>query len=169
MPETGLFFSSSTGNCQTIARIITNCFKPHAVEVHDVMHTKGSLIDNYKNLIFGIPTWSKSKIHEDWQDFLPQVPIGLLKRKKIAIYGSADQRTYPDNFADGMGILYLWLLEHQGRIVGSWPTTGYAFRRSQAMVNGKFIGLVLDEDVQPHLTKTRVAQWVDQLKTEFEL
>ena len=169
MPDTGLFFASSTGNCETIARIISKFFLPHIVEIHDVMHAQGKTIEQYKNLIFGIPTWNRHDIHEDWKDFLPAISSLSLKRKKIAIYGSADQRTYPDNFADSLGMLYLWLIEHKAKIVGSWPVTGYNFRRSQAVIGGKFVGLVLDEDVQPSLTPIRVEQWVNTLKIEFDL
>jgi flavodoxin I len=169
MSDTGLFFASTTGNCETIARIIAKCFKPYGVCIHDVMHTSGKTIDNYQNLIFGIPSWFKRNIHEDWQEFLPMVHPASLKEKKIAIYGSADQKSYPDNFADGMAMLYFWLLNHQANIVGSWPVTGYNFRKSQALIDGKFIGLVIDEDVQSHLTAARVSQWVENLKTEFKL
>jgi flavodoxin I len=169
MASTGLFFASTTGNCQTIARIISDHFLPHTVEIHDVMHTPGSSIEKYNNLIFGIPTWHKLDMHEDWQDFLPYIRVSSLQGKKLAIYGSADQHTYPDNFADGIGLLYHWLAGHKTQIVGSWPSGGYTFRRSQALVNGNFVGLVLDEDFQSDLTTIRVRQWVEQLKTEFEI
>jgi flavodoxin I len=167
MPDIGLFFASSTGNCETVARIIAKYFLPDKIDVHDVMHAQASSLKNYKFLIFGIPTWNKHTLHEDWDDFLKDVKPDMLKNKVIALYGSADQHSYPDNFADSMGMLFFWLEGLSAKIIGSWPVEGYSFRRSMALHKGKFVGLVLDEDAQPHLTSDRIKKWVENLKTEF--
>jgi flavodoxin I len=167
MSDIGLFFASSTGNCQTISLLIAKAFAPYTVDIFDVMHTKGQFIVNYNYLIFGVPTWDRYQLHEDWQIFLTAIKPENLKSKKIALYGSGDQHTFPDNFVDGMGLLYNWFVRKNADIVGSWPAGGYNFRRSLALRNDKFIGLALDEDFQMEMTSGRVNEWVQHLKNEF--
>ena len=54
-------------------------------------------------------------------------------------------------------------------IVGNWPTEGYTFESSKALLeDGKhFVGLCIDEDRQPELTAGRVEQWVKQVYDEM--
>jgi flavodoxin I len=49
-------------------------------------------------------------------------------------------------------------------VIGSWSTEGYQFSRSFAVIDEKFVGLVLDHHNQPELTKTRIINWIDQVK-----
>jgi len=51
--------------------------------------------------------------------------------------------------------------------VGAWPTEGYDFSVSKAVVDGKFLGLAIDEDNQKNLTQGRIEKWVQQIKSEF--
>lgn len=46
---------------------------------------------------------------------------------------------------------------------------GYDFNESKAVVDGKFLGLAIDEDNQSDMTELRVKSWVSQLKKEFSL
>jgi flavodoxin I len=53
-------------------------------------------------------------------------------------------------------------------IVGYWPTEGYHFEASKALVDDKhFVGLGIDEDRQPEQTAERVAAWCQQLREEM--
>ncbi|NQE37327.1 Flavodoxin [Microcoleus sp. IPMA8] len=83
--------------------------------------------------------------------------------------GTGDQEGYPDNFMDAMGILAEKISEQGGETVGYWPVEGYDFNESKAVVNGKFLGLAIDEDNQSDLTESRIKSWVSQLKKEFSL
>jgi flavodoxin I len=167
MSDIGMFYASSTGNCQTVAMLISKEFSPFTVDVFDVMHTTGEIMIPYKFLIFGIPTWDKYRIHEDWKGILPTIPYSQLGNKKIAMYGLGDQKIFPDNFADGLGLLYTIFAKSNAKIIGSWPASGYNFRRSLALRKDHFIGLVLDEDIQMELTPGRVKEWVKSLKQEL--
>ncbi|MBI9109306.1 MAG: hypothetical protein JEZ04_21345 [Spirochaetales bacterium] len=60
--------------------------------------------------------------------------------------------------------LYEAVKETADELVGSWPADGYSFTESKAIVDGKFIGLVLDEDNQPELTEDRIEEWTACLK-----
>jgi hypothetical protein len=49
-------------------------------------------------------------------------------------------------------------------IVGGWPTEGYTFEQSAAVVDGRFVGLVIDQRTQGLLTEARLDAWVDQVR-----
>jgi flavodoxin I len=169
MPKIGLFFGSSTGNSENVARMIAQSFKPHHIDIHDVIHDKSHIINNYSSLIFGIPSWNKHYQQDDWYYFLPKITTANFSGKKVALYGLGDQINYSDNFVDSMGRMYDWLTERKATVVGQWPVVGYRFRKSKAVRNGKFVGLVLDEDTQYQLTLPRIKMWVENLKNEFEI
>jgi len=59
--------------------------------------------------------------------------------------------------------------EQGGETVGYRPIDGYDFNESKAVVDGKFLGLAIDEDNQSDLTESRIKSWVSQLKREFSL
>ena len=59
------------------------------------------------------------------------------------------------------------MLENNAVLVGQVSTEGYEFDESTAVVNGKFLGLPVDEDFEPELTDERVENWVKQISTDF--
>ncbi len=63
------------------------------------------------------------------------------------------------------------IVESKGAIVvGNWPTDGYEFEASKALIDeNTFIGLCIDEDRQSELTEERVTKWVNQLSDEMYL
>lgn len=168
MSKIGLFFGSSTGNCESVARMIAHSFRPLKVDIHDVIHSKKLILSDYSILIFGIPSWNKHYLQDDWHYFLPKINSIDFTDKRVALYGLGDQVNYADNFVDTMGRVYDWLTERKATIIGHWPVAGYHFRKSKAIRDGKFVGLVLDEDTQYQLTLSRVKIWVESLKKDFE-
>jgi flavodoxin I len=169
MSDIGLFFGSSTGNSETIARMIAGHFKPFELDIFDVIQTPADLVLKYKRLIFGVPSWNSHPFQNDWKDFLPGISELNFRNIKVALYGLGDQVTYAENFVDEMGIMYDWLIAREAEIIGFWPTDGYSFKRSAALRQGMFVGLALDEDTQYGLTSSRVGKWVKNLKKEFDL
>ncbi len=167
MEKVGIFYGSSTGNSQIIAYMIRKKIGLKTTDIYDVSNTDATQVIPYKNLIFGVSTWGDGEIQDDWKEYLNKLNDIPLHKKKIALYGLGDQFTYYENFLDGMGILHSLLSGKNCSFVGSWPTEGYIFHNSKALVGGKFVGLALDEDAQYEHTGFRVEKWVDQLKNEF--
>lgn len=91
-----------------------------------------------------------------------------MKGKKVAIYGLADQVGYPENFADGVGILARLLRDRGAEIVGQTDIDNYTFESSHAIENGQFLGLVLDQENQARLSKKRIENWLEDLKNIFK-
>jgi flavodoxin I len=72
----------------------------------------------------------------------------------------------PQYYCDAAGELYD-LFEKAGcNMVGFTSTDGYEHSASKAERDGKFIGLMCDEDNQYDLSEDRAKAWVDQLKGE---
>ena len=99
--------------------------------------------------------------------FLENFPTLYTRDKRLAMYGLGDQKEYPDSFTDALVILYNKMHNLGYTIVGKWPNNGYEFNQSKALVNGSFVGLVIDEDNQPELTHAKVEEWVKMLRLQL--
>ncbi len=66
-----------------------------------------------------------------------------------------------------MGLLGKLIKNPGGEIFGKVSTEGYTFQDSDAIQEGMFIGLPVDEDFEPELTEERVSAWVNKLMKEF--
>ncbi|WP_339738696.1 flavodoxin [uncultured Sunxiuqinia sp.] len=122
----------------------------------------------YDQLILGVPTWFDGELPHYWDEFVPAMEEMDMKGKKVAIYGLADQVGYPENFADGVGILARLLRDRGAEIVGQTDIDNYTFESSHAIENGQFLGLVLDQENQARLSKKRIENWLEDLKNIFK-
>jgi flavodoxin I len=84
------------------------------------------------------------------------------------MFGLGDQITYDLHFVDSLGIVAGKILPKGAKIIGKVSPDGYDFRESEAIIDGEFIGLPVNEDFEPELTDERVNNWVDQIKTQFK-
>jgi flavodoxin I len=78
-----------------------------------------------------------------------------------------NQVEYPENFGDAVGILGELVQERGAKLVGFTSIEGYKYESSRAEVDGKFMGLILDQETQPRQSKERIANWVTELKSSF--
>jgi flavodoxin I len=161
--KTGIFYSFSSGKTQYIAERIVKEFGEN-IESNDIENFNPSKFTSYDLLVIGVSTWMAGGLSDYWDEVLPQLKGLNLKGKKIAIFGLGDQKGYPKNFGDAVGIL-AGVLEPQGaELIGFTSTEGYSFQASAAIRNSQFLGLMIDEDVQPELTAERIKKWVKQIK-----
>ncbi len=170
MTAIGLYYGTSTGNTEDAAEQIQKAFdalKPGMVTLIDVMKQDLSGMTTFDGLILGIPTWNDGELQSDWEDAISQMDDLDLQGKQVALFGLGDENGYPDTYQDAMGILARKARERGAELVGFWPTEGYNFEVSQAVEDGHFLGLALDNDVTPELTADRIKQWVQQVAIEF--
>lgn len=168
MASVGLFFGSDTGNTEAVAKMIQKELGKQLIEVHDIAKSSKADIENFDLLIFGIPTWYYGESQADWDDFFPELEEIDFNNKLVAIFGCGDQEDYAEYFLDAMGTLRDAVEARGAVIIGHWPTEGYEFEASKALVDDKhFIGLGIDEDRQPELTAERVKSWCNQLREEM--
>lgn len=166
MAKVGIFFGTDTGNTRKVAKTIA---KQLGVDKPD--NIKNATVDDllaFDTLILGSPTYGDGELPglsagtstESWEEFLPNLAGADFSGKTIALYGLGDQAGYPDNFVDAIGILYDAFADTGASFVGFTATEGYEFNHSKAIVDGQFVGLVLDEDNQKELSEHRLADWL---------
>jgi flavodoxin I len=172
MSKIGIFFGTDSGTTRLIAKMMAK--KLPADTASSPLNINRAGIEDiliYDALILGTPTYGEgllpgksSKITAgSWEEFLPRLKQNDLDGKTIAIYGLGDQQKYKERFADGLFLLYNHLLACGAKIVGDWSTSGYEFESSKAVVNGRFVGLVLDQSNQRLLTEQRIDAWLEQI------
>ena len=82
----------------------------------------------------------------------------------IAENGCGDSESYPDTFVGGMAELYNVAKNVGACVIGSVSTNGYTFDESEAVVDGKFVGLALDEVNEDDKTDERINAWVAEIQ-----
>ena len=167
MAKIGLFYGSTTGNTLKAAELIRDAFGADKVELIDVGTAMGQDLKKYDTLILGTSTWHWGGLQDEWALFEDYLTGEILGGKKVAFFGLGDQKRYPENFVDGMGLLYQRVKPMGVQVVGTWPKQGYNFEASAAEIGDRLAGLALDEDSEPDKTHDRVSQWVQQLKKEL--
>lgn len=167
MEKVGVFYSFNTQKTKKIAEKIIEAFGPENVEAVNAENVTEEQFVKYNRLVLGVPTWFDGELPNYWDEFVPALEELDLTGKTIAIFGLGDQVGYPENFGDAVGLMANLLEGRNARIVGETSTEGYHFESSKALKNGKFQGLILDQENQARLTSDRVKEWVAQIKTSF--
>lgn len=167
MQKIGLFYGTNTGRVEDTAKIIKAKMAEFSIDLNNLSECVDDAINKYDLMIFGIPTWGKSELQDDWEDYMCNLNEYNLLNKTVAIFGLGDQKQYCQNFLDAMGIIYDKVLENGANVVGTWPTDGYDFEDSSALRDGEFVGLVLDEHNQEELSDDRITTWIEQITPYF--
>lgn len=168
MKKIGIFFGSTTGNTESAAELLIEKFGAENADLFNVSDASQEDLENYDNLIFGTSTWGSGELQDDFDEFLETVESAELSGKVVAIFGYGDQDSYADTFVDGMGTIYSAIKDKGCNLVGYTATEGYEFSESTAVEDGRFVGLVLDEENQSDLTGERVENWIEELKKELK-
>ena len=167
MNKTAIIYSFNTKKTGKVAERIREAFNDDQMEMVNAEEITGEVFMSYDRIIMGVATWFDGELPNFWDEFIPDLEDLDLKGKKIALFGLGDQKGYPENFLDGVGIM-ADILEDQGAsLVGFTPVEGYEFESSRAQRGDRFAGLAIDYENQGSMNKERVSAWVDQLKKEF--
>lgn len=167
MSKIGLFYASSTGNTEDVAKTIEANMSGADITLHNVADCVDDAMEQYECIIIGASTWGEGELQDDWEDFFPNISNTNFSNKTVALYGLGDQEEYCDNFLDAMGTIYSEVVKKGAIVVGFWSTDGYDFDESTATVDGEFVGLALDEDNQDDLTNQRIVKWIEQISPYF--
>lgn len=167
MKKVGLFYSFNSRKTAKIAGVIHNSFSGDDVQPVNVDEVKLEHFLEFENLIIGAPTWFDGELPNYWDELLPGLEDFDFSNKKIAVFGLGDQKGYPENFCDAIGIMATFFEEKGALIVGQVSLEGYTFEGSKAVKNDKFLGLALDQENQARLTNGRIENWVANLRNEF--
>lgn len=166
MKTIGIFYGSSTGTTEDVAKRIAAKLGVDGSNLYDVAKASPSDPGNYEALILGSSTWGSGDLQDDWYDFLAKVKKLDLSGKLVAVFGCGDSSSFSDTFCDAIGTIYTDLQGTGCTFIGSVPTEGYSYDGSTAVVDGKFVGLPLDELNEDDQTNPRIDRWIETLKQE---
>ncbi len=175
MGKIGIFFGSDTGNTRRVAKSIAKKLGDDAADPVNVNKASVDDLLQYTALILGTPTLGDGDLPgldsggsaESWLEFLPKLKGADFSGKVVALFGLGDQEGYGHEFVDALKFIYDQVIENGATVVGAWPTDGYGFEASKAIVEGEFVGLVLDNDNQKDQTEERVDEWLELVKPEL--
>jgi len=165
--EITMIYGSDGGNTEDIATQIADKLDA-TVKSIDVSKATADDFTQAQNLILGTSTWGEGDLQSDWEDFIDELDSIDFSGKKVALFGLGDQDGYGDSFVGAMSLLYEKVKEKGATIVGGGVSTdGYDFEESEAVIDGTFVGLPIDEDNQSDLTEERIDNWTTQIQKEF--
>jgi flavodoxin I len=166
MSKIGIFYGSSGGNTQRVAKNIAKKLGDVGdSDIYDVGKAGADSLAPYDVLLLGSSTWGVGDLQDDWESFIKTLASADLSGKKVALFGCGDSSSYPDTFCNAMGTIYK-AVKDKATVVGFTETAGYSFDDSEAVVDGHFVGLAVDEDNESNLTDERIDKWIEQLKTK---
>ena len=82
----------------------------------------------------------------------------------MALFGCGDSESYPVTFVGGMAEIYNAVKKAGANVIGAVSTDGYTFDDSESVVDGKFVGLALDEVNEDNKTDERIDAWVAEIQ-----
>ncbi|MBT3383950.1 MAG: flavodoxin [Prolixibacteraceae bacterium] len=168
MKKTAIIYSFNTRKSKKIAEKIIEKYADDKVEAVNAEELTIEVFKKYDKFILSAPTWFDGELPNYWDEFIPDLEEMDLKNKTFAVFGLGDQKGYPENFCDAIGILVEILEECGAKVVGSTSVEGYSHESSRAQKGDKFVGLALDQENQARLSNERVDNWVEQLKIEMK-
>lgn len=160
MNATIVIYGSSTGTCEAVAEKIASGLGCQAVNVQEL---SADIIAANRNLILGTSTWGAGELQNDWYDGLGILQGADLKGKTVALFGCGDCASYGDTFVSGMGELYNGIKDSGARFIGAVETDGYTYDGSEAVIDGRFVGLPLDDVNEDDKTDGRIEAWISQI------
>lgn len=170
MARIGIFFGTSSGATSEVAeRIQAELGGEEHARVHDIAGCGPEDLARYPILLLGTSTLGCGELQDDWERFRRDLEQMDLSGKQVALFGLGDQADFCRSFVDGIGILHRIVVNGGAEVVGYWDAVDqFEFGRSAAVVDGRFVGLVIDEENEPERTAARVQTWTRQLVDELE-
>lgn len=159
--KTGIFYGSTTGDCERIAKALGAKL---GADVKNVSELSNDALQAYDLILLGSSTWGYGDLQDDWESSISNLESANLAGKKVAVFGCGDSASYSDTYCNAMGKIYDAAVAAGATIVGSGVSTdGYEYSDSDAVRDGAFVGLALDEVNQSDLTDSRIDAWVKTL------
>lgn len=172
MHKIGIFFGTDTGSTRLMAKKIYAVLGAElADKPKNINRTSLSELLKYDALILGTPSYGVGELpglavgcqEANWAEFVPYLDGVDLSDKRVALFGLGHQERYASRFASSLIQLHRVFYGYGAQIVGSWSTEGYQFQHSDAVIDGCFVGLVLDQRGQAHLSDERIKLWLQQV------
>ena len=174
MNKVGIFYAPENGATHRVAKKVADAFGKDLVDLILVRDLKAEDINKYDYVVMGISTvgrdtWEHDHPDNAWDVFRPELEKLDYDKLTFALFGTGDHIRYPHNFVDAIGYYGEKMLNHSAKIIGRVSEEEYVFEDSKAVIDGKFIGLPIDEHYEGEKTEERIKEWVEELKRGFNL
>lgn len=160
---TGIFYGSTTGNTESLAREIASELGVAPSDIYDVGRISADKVAGYDTLLLGSSTWGVGDLQDDWYSFIDDLKKEDLSGKRVGLFGRGDSASYGETFCDAIGIIHDELSSSGCSFIGEMDAAGYSPADSKAFANGKVLGLAVDDD-DPGQTKQRMEAWINAIK-----
>ena len=160
---TGIFYGSTTGTTELVARNIARALGIPDADLHNVADTPADETERYDLLLLGSPTWGCGELQDDWYGFLEALKGRDLQGKRVALFGCGDSASYPDTFCDALGLIYEALQPTGCTFIGACDPDGCDATASRLCREGRFVGLAVDES-DPDRSEARTAAWCERIR-----
>ncbi len=173
MEKLALFYAPAKGSTEKVAKLIQDKIGKEKIELILIQdNSPVSVLEPYSKIIFGISTvgrdsWDSKYTKVGWDFFIPRLEKFDLSGKTIAIYGLGDHILYPNNFVDSMGTLAKQVISSGGKLIGKTSVEEYIFSDSEALDDGMFYGLPIDEANETELTEKRIDIWLKEISADL--
>ena len=167
MNKIGVFYGSTTGTTEDLARRIAEKLNVPSAYIFEVSKLSDALVNEYDVLVLGSSTWGAGELQDDWYDGVNVLKKCDLSHKYVALFGCGDSESYCDTFCDGMGIIYEDIKDSGCTIIGKVSAEDYSFSSSIAVIDGMFVGLALDDINESDKTEERIDAWVNDIKNHL--
>lgn len=167
MKKIALIYSFNTTKSKNAAKKIVAEFGENKIEVLNAEDITGEEFMSYDKFILSLPTWFDGELPNYWDEFMPELEDLPLKGKTFALFGLGDQKGYPENFGDAVGIMADLIENNGGKLIGETSIEGYKFEHSKAQRGDKFVGLLLDQENQARNSTKRIKDWVAVIKDKL--
>lgn len=166
MEKVGIFYGTTSSTTTGIVDELEFYLKNTDYKIYDV---KNGIQDmkNYKNLILVAPSYGVGDLQDDWENAYSMFKEIDFTGKKVALLGLGNQYAFGESFVGAIKILYDSIIANGGEIIGFTDDKGYHYEESESVINGKFIGLAIDEVNQAEKTPERIENWVSDIKKLF--
>jgi flavodoxin I len=164
-----IVYGSSTLNTQYVAERLHAAFGSDTARLYNVKEITPEAFQEFRSFVFVTSTWGAGDLQDDWEVFFPHLDSIDFSGKTVGLVGLGDQENYPDQFCDSIRILHDKVIQRGGSVVGFTGTDGYKFKTSRSVKDGRFVGLVIDEDNQSDQTDERIQGWVRSVSKKLRL
>merc|ERR1719395_210657 len=132
----GLYYSTTTGNTETVAGYIGAAL---GLEAEDIGSAEDDAILAHDAIIVGAPTWhtgaDEQRSGTSWDGWLyDNLPNLDFTGKKVAIFGVGDSGSYSDNFCDATGELYECFTKQGAEIISGCASNDFCALLGEAFI-----------------------------------
>lgn len=168
----GIFFGTETGTTRLIAKKIQKklgdeiASKPlnvNRIGLEEMLQYDALILGTPSYGVGDIPGRSAGCLEANWEEFFAKLQNPDFSGKRIALFGLGAQERYADRFASSLIRIHTIFKNYGAEMVGSWSTDGYTFDHSDSVIDGHFVGLVIDQRTQGMLTEERIDAWLAQV------